>query len=224
VRCPPRERLVEDGTEGVDVRCRTDLVSRGLLGREVGGRSENGAGLRESRVGRRTRDPEVGDLQRAVGPNEQVVWLDVTMDEARFVRVSEPRASLTPERERTVERQAPATHELGSQSLALDALHHDVGVAGLVAAGVENLDDVRVGEARRQPGLAEKALPEGLVAREAHSHDLDRDRAVELLVASQVDARHPAVAEETFEAVTPADQAVSAHLASFRARVCSRGA
>jgi hypothetical protein len=67
-RRPPGHHLVEDDAEGVDIGAGVDHVALGLLGREVGGRAHDRAGLGET-LGRVAGpgDAEVGDLDLAGG-------------------------------------------------------------------------------------------------------------------------------------------------------------
>jgi hypothetical protein len=83
--------------------------------------------------------------------------------------------------------------EQGVKPFAVHALH-DNEELGVLLACVEDLDDVRVGEARRRLRLAAKAVHE-LLVRDRPVHDLDRDRSVELGVVRQVDGRHAAAPE-----------------------------
>jgi hypothetical protein len=89
--------------------------------------------------------------------------------------------------------------------LALDQLHHDV-VDVAVAADVVDRDDVGVAQPRGGAGLAAKALEEFGLAAELLAEDLDGDRPPEGRVLGGVDDRHPALAEDVPEPVSPAEQ------------------
>jgi len=102
VRWSAREQLVEHGAERVDVGRGGHVLAEGLLRGEVGRGAQNGADLSECGRLRRTRDPEVGDLERAVAPQQEVLRLHVAVDEPRLVRVLEPVAGLEPEGDRLV--------------------------------------------------------------------------------------------------------------------------
>ena len=94
VRRPPRQQLVEHGAEGVDVGGRSHLVARSLLGRQVGGCAEHGPGLRQLRSVERAGDPKVGDFERPVRHDQQVLRLDVAVNEAGIMRGLETPAGL----------------------------------------------------------------------------------------------------------------------------------
>ena len=104
-RLPAGEHLEEDHARGVDVGAGVDDLGERLLGRQVLGRPEDHARLREGRDarrrGRETRlgdlgDAEVEDLDDvglAVALDEHdVVGLEVAVDDARGVRVRRGRA------------------------------------------------------------------------------------------------------------------------------------
>src|SRR5206468_1614459 len=96
------------------------------------------------------------------------------------------------------------------ERLPLDVLHRDERTA-VFLTHVEDPHDVRVGEPRRQPGLAEKAPLEVLVPGKVLGQPLQRHRPVELDVVREVDRSHRAVPERTNELVAPGDACRGAH-------------
>ena len=82
---------------------------------------------------------------------------------------------------------------------------------GLVLAGVEDLHDVGVHQARGGLGLALEARHERGFVGEVLGEQLDRDLALEAQVEGEMDGGHPAEAEAALEAVAPGDLA-GAHL------------
>ena len=86
-----RQRLVEGGAEGVDVRA---VVERGapggdLLGRHVDRRAHELAGDGHARLLEHAREAEVVDAHPPVRREEEVRGLDVVVDDPVFVRVVE---------------------------------------------------------------------------------------------------------------------------------------
>ena len=78
-----RDHLVEHDAEGVDVAPAVDRRALGLLGREVGGRPHDRAGLGQVLLGvGGPGDAEVGDLHVAVGVDEHVARLHVAVHDA----------------------------------------------------------------------------------------------------------------------------------------------
>jgi hypothetical protein len=90
------QQVVQDGTQGVDVRCRADrrTSTGGLLGGHVAGRAQNDARLRQRipcsafRVGL---DPlhqsEVGHPRSAIGGQQHIGRFEVAVDDAARVGV-----------------------------------------------------------------------------------------------------------------------------------------
>ena len=93
--------------------------------------------------------------------------------------------------------------ELVRERTAVHVLHDDVRVA-VVLARVVDLDDVGVGEARREARLADEAVSEDRVVGQVAGEHLDRHRPLELVVPRKVDDGHAAAAEHVGDAVAPA--------------------
>ena len=112
----------------------------------------------------------------------------------------------------------PSSRRISAQDGALDVLHHDEVLAGaLVAAGVEDLDDVGVHQPRGRLRLALEARHEGGVVGEVLGEQLDRHLALQAQVEREVHGRHPAEAEPALQAVAPGDLD-RAHLHAFLRR------
>ena len=113
------------------------------------------------------------------------------------------------QRRERVQHAEPDRHGLGDahrallqalrQRRALEQLHGDEQVA-LVFADFVDLADVRMVDAGRRARLAPEALARRLVLRQRR-HRLQRDRAMELLVARGIDDAHPALAELALDRV-----------------------
>ncbi len=95
------------------------------------------------------------------------------------------------------------------QRLAVQVLHHHVGVAPLVRPEVDDVDDVPVVDGRRHPGLAEEPLPD-LLPGSRQMEEFHGGEAPELHVAGAPDRSHPALTDGLFEAVLPYDGLVGA--------------
>src|SRR5206468_4058684 len=85
----PREQLVEDGAQRVDVGGGADVLvaSLGLLGGHVGRGAEDLAGVVEAVVVQLLGQAEVGDHRQAVGGQQHVGRLQVAVDDAAGVGV-----------------------------------------------------------------------------------------------------------------------------------------
>ena len=191
----PREQLEQDDPEAVDVgRGRRQLAPR-LLGAEVVDRPERRARQRQRGLGQRPGDPEVGDLHPALAGHEDVAGLDVAMDEASVVRGADGARRLGDEARGSPRRERAAPPDDGGEVLALDQLHDDER-PDRVGAEVVHRDDARMVQRRRGLGLVPEALDEVGVGAVLGPEDLDRDVALELVVAGPVDGRHAALSEQ----------------------------
>ena len=84
---------------------------------------------------------------------------------------------------------------------AAQQLEHAVGAVDDVLDEIDRLDDVRVAQPVDRVGFLEEPRDRLLAARQLLAQHLDRDVAVELRVARDVDVAHPALAEQTHEAI-----------------------
>ena len=201
------EHLEEHQPGGVDVAAGVGDAALDLLGGEVGDGAEQhalgaGDGLARDRPGQ----PEVGDLDRAVVVDDDVLGLDVAVDQALGVRLGERLEHRVEHVEgRPRREQALLAHDV-AQGLPGHVLHREEDVA-VVLALVEHGDDVGVGQRRGRARLATEAGDEALVVGEVLAHHLQGDLAVEPLVDGEVDRRHPAVGDPTEHAVAPVEGA-----------------
>ena len=163
-------------------------VVGGVGGGCVFGGGEGGAG-----------EAEVEDLDAAVVDaaldEHGVVGFEVAVDDAGAVGCCEAAAGLGVDAEGV----APRWFAFGPafEADAADVLHHDVGLA-VVLADLDDGDDVGVDDPGHGLGLAEEA---GLGVAGGGGEELDRHAAVELGVVGGVDDAHAALAEAVEEGV-----------------------
>ena len=186
------------------------------VGRDVVGRAPDFGRLGVRGGG----DAEVEELGRVALVEEDVLGLDVAVDEVRrggeLEAVGDVHADLHDQR--LVERLRLGDHLV--EVLAADELHHDVGLALLLAEGVD-LGDVGVVELGGGLRLAAEGGEELRRVAEAPQHHLDGDDAGERLVVGAVDAAHAAAAEAVEQQVV-AQPAGHAHLAAAARADCLR--
>ena len=182
--------------------CGAGLLAVGLLGREVCGCTENRADLRDAGLLCGLRDAEVGELGGArIRRDQEVARLDVAMHHAGAVRVVQPVTGVGDDPHRLIHvHQAPVAQEVGA-GRAIDVFHDDeVAVGRLVAARVVDLDHVRVLKAGGGQGLAPEAGDERLVVGQVLGEELDRDLALEHVIAGEEDGGHATGAQAALEA------------------------
>ncbi len=200
----PGQKLVEDDSGRVQIRCLIDRCAARLLGREVLGGADDRALLRHlARAG--ARDAEVRHLDDTLGIDDHVVRLDVPMDDAVAVRVAERREDLPGVRDGDIRGTRSARTDEVLQRPPFDVLHDDE-VRAVRLPPVVDRDDVRMGETGRVGGLAPEAFDELVVVRVALVEDLDGDAPAELLVLGEVDVRHAAAADLARNAVARGEE------------------
>src|ERR1035437_10136206 len=95
--CCPRQQLVEQASNGVQVAGRGGLLAFGYLWRHVGGRSRDLTSprdLRELTRGQRRGEAEIEDVHGSVGTDHDVRRLEIPVDEPLLVGGGEYRAHL----------------------------------------------------------------------------------------------------------------------------------
>ena len=187
------EHLVEHRRERVDVAARVDRAVAGrLLGAHVLWRAERYPRLRQARArggAERERDPEIGDHGLPV-LEQDVLRLDVAVDHAVPVGIVQRARDGARDLDGRRHRELPLARQPLAQRLSLDVRHDIIDeTAGL--AGVEERQDVRVVQVRGDPNLAEEPL-DAQQGGEVWSQHLQRDVAVVLQVARDIDRGHPA--------------------------------
>jgi hypothetical protein len=138
------------------------------------------------------REAEVQHLHRAVGADLDVCRLQISVDDALFVRGFEGLGDLSGDRKRVGERDRTAG-DVHRQILALDQFHHQRGDALDLFAAVDG-GDVWMIQRGERPGFTFEAGQAVGVMREGLGQDLDRDVAVQLRIARAKDLPHPAFA------------------------------
>ena len=176
------------------------LLAAGLFRAEVVDRAEGHARQRHLGLGDRPGDPEVDDLDPAVGPDQDVARLHVTVDEASGVCGGEGPGDAGPDPRDLARRQRAAPAQDRGEVLPVDQLHDDVRAAGVLAEVVDR-DDVGVAERGGRLGLLPEARREVGVAQVLRTEQLERDVATELGIGGAVDGRHPAAAQQLDQAV-----------------------
>ena len=154
------EHLVEHDSDRIEVGLRGRGVSVDLLGGEVlrGAEQLAGGGHAAGRVGDGFGNPEVGQLGRPVGGQEDVARFDVSMDEPLGMSSPECAEHLVGDGDGLglIESSPLGQHLV--EAGALDQLEDQIG-PGAILADVVDGDSVRMIEAGRDSGFAFEALP-----------------------------------------------------------------
>ena len=144
-------------------------------------------------------DAEVEHLHVAVGPQHQVVGLDVAMHDRRGMRGRKRRRGLDRDVEDLAKRQRAAREPL-AQRLALDELRDEEPRAVVIADLVDG-EDVRMIERRSGARFVQEAAHPLRIAGELRPQHLERDRPSQRRIDGLVDLTHPAAAEQVLNLV-----------------------
>ena len=224
------QRLVQRDAEAELIRQGGHGPAAVRLGRHIGGRADEHAGLGEGLdvedgtaaargrvvvVGRaavglvggaavlEAGEAEVGDADAAVVADEHVVGLEVAVDEAGLVGCGEARGGAGEDGVDLFEGAGARPHPL-AEGGALDELHGDEDPA-FEEADVVHRNDVGVGELGHGLGFAtESGVAALLIAGETAAQELQRDFSVELRIVSAIDNAH-AANTDAFQHLVPAN-------------------
>ena len=208
----PGQQLVQDDAERVDVRRTGGLLAPGLLRGEIRRSSEHRSDLGQSSAVDCVRDTEVRHLQCAVPREQEVLWLDVTMDEPALVGMRETCGSLSSQHRDPLRRKGPRPQKLLGEVPALDVLE-DHERASIRLTTPEHAHDVWMGEPAGELGFPSEALAQMRVGGEVVGEELHGHRRIALTVSGQEDERHAPAADDAVEFVpTPAHTRHRHHL------------
>ena len=121
----PREAVVQQRTQRVDVGAPVERASLRLLGRDVVARAQHPARVGQGRGVVDARDAEIGQLGVPIRRQEHVVRLDVAVDDAALVGVGQRRGHLHGDRERLGEWQPPLQRDALVQVAPVDEFADD---------------------------------------------------------------------------------------------------
>jgi len=138
--------------------------------------------------------PEVGDLHPALGVDEDVLGLDVTMHDTRLVRELQRVADVRDHFQRLARLDLAAANQ-PVQIGTVDVFHQQV-VALARTAEVVDRDDRRMAQTGQRAGLAAEALGEVGAGGGGHIEQLERDHPVERFLAGLVDHAHATLSEQ----------------------------
>ncbi len=182
------EELVEHGAEGEDVGAGIGLGPTHLLGGHVVRRAHHHARARHLR-GADAGQPEVHDLHAAIRKDADVRGLEVTVDHALLVGVGQSLRDLLHHVELVPEVVEAPRRDQFLEVRPVQQLHGQIELA-LLAAEVEDGDDVGMVQGRGGLRLALEALHELVVGGVELGHRLDRDVTVERPVVGAIDVAH----------------------------------
>ena len=198
-----RETLKHDHAKRVDVGTLVELLCPGLLRRHVARRPEDHASLCQLLAAKlgvfEFGDAEVEHLHKvclaAGAVEEDVVGLEIPVNQAFAVRLSERRADLTHQADEAPRLDGPLDVERPLERDPVEKLHHHPEEFALVAMVVDP-DGVGMREIAGGLRLDLKAAHQGVVVHQLGHQRLDGDRVLRAEVPPAVDLAHAANADE----------------------------
>ena len=192
----PRQRLEQHTGQRVLVGPTVDVLALQLLGRDVGQRPDDEAGLRHAGITAVLRDAEVGEVgvPAPAGPGDQDVRrLHVAVHKAARVRGVEGVGDLRDHLDGVARLHPAPAGDHRREVGALDEPHREVDVP-VVLTRVVDRHHVRMVEGGGDAGLAAEPLPELRVVGQLRVDDLHGHGAVQRELVGLVDHAHPAAA------------------------------
>ncbi len=159
---------------------------------------------------RELRDAEVDEFDevrpaRLRAQDEDVLWLQVPVDDARRVRRRERRQELARDRGDLARRELAVPLDARGERLAVQVLHDHISIAVGQRPEVEHFEDVIVADLSGRLRLALEAADGVRVSGRARVEDLDGDAPPDKEVLALVDGPHPACADEADKPVLSVD-------------------
>ena len=205
-----RHELVQHDAEAVAIRSPVNSEPARLFGRHVRDRADDHARARLDRRRHRRhrirrgprgpregRDAEVEDLDVAIGPEHQVVGLDVAMHDRCGMRGRKRRRRLDRDVENFAKRQRTALQPF-AHGLALDELRHQEP-RSVVIADLVNGQDVGMIERGSGAGFVQEPAHALRISRELRPQHLERDRPPQGRIDGLEHFTHPAAARARSE-------------------------
>ena len=194
----PSQHLVPRTPERIEIAANVGrLAVASLLGRHVVHRADRRPGasdIRFERVIDRAGQAEVSHFDDAIAPDQQVGRLDVAVHDVLLESVLQRGSDLFDDFDGALHGNDATLLNQFKQVLAFDQLHRDVQIT-VVFAGVVDRHDVVVTQLRRRLGLGFETLHEGRVLSLVTRQHLQRDDALELHVAGEINRTHASRAD-----------------------------
>ncbi len=213
-RAPTFHRGVQGCAQRPEVRGRGRDVAPDPLGGGKAGRADDHALLGEPEILGERRDAEVGEDRPAVPGDEHVAGLHVPVEYPRAVRRRQRAHQAGAEVGRLLRGKRPVLGDDAVERAGLDQLHDDPW-GSVFLDHVEDGHHARMAQPGRRPGLTQRALVDDLgvggARRRGNLHFLDRDVAVEKLIAAAPDDAHRPATNRILQPVAPGYQATRPH-------------
>jgi hypothetical protein len=196
------EHVVEGEAEGIDVGAAIGFEALDLLGGDIGGGAFDvfGGLARGSRAGD-AGEAQVGELDRAIGAEEDVAGLDVAVDQRGFAPDDVEGAGNDFDQLEGLAMGHALVFGEPSGEIGAGDIFHDIVEGAFVLAEVEDADDGGVRELGGGAGFALELGAGLFVGQQFWGEDLDGDHAVEGQLPGEPHGGGAARAQAVFELV-----------------------
>jgi hypothetical protein len=202
----PAEHFEQHAAESPDIGAPVDLAAARLLRAHVRRRADRPP-LNLSQLltvprpcirCQGLRDAEVEHLDRAVGANLDIRWLQIAVNDALLVRGIEGPCDLLGDIERIGERNPPATRRSGNELLDCRAVNefHDQRLRIAIVLEAVQRRDIRMIQRGQQARLALESLNRLGVGSAGLRQNLERDLTFEFRIARAIDLAHATHADQ----------------------------
>ncbi len=207
-RVLPGQQLKQHHAHRIDIclwaDCRLVDLLRGEIGQRAFDRPGNtGGGVARELFG----DPEVRQVSVAVFVDQDIIWLEVTVDHADFMRRLERVGHLVHDVRSLGQRQRLLAAQQVREAAPANIAHNEKGPFFLVAPKVDQRDDKRVFQLGDELGLFFKVTDKLWLAGILRQNDLNRDLTVYALLNGAVNSTIAPSTDTFFEQV-PTDDAI----------------
>jgi len=155
-RANPGDQLIQDNTDGKNVRAIVLRFAFDLLGREISGRADETG--RAGNLRGEASDAEVAEFDLAIVGHEDVGGLYVTVNDAGFVSTGERAGKIAGPDTGASQRHGAFFGQDGVESFAGYVFGDEIGGAVVVGAEVVDRNNVGMGEAAEDLRFAKKLL------------------------------------------------------------------
>ena len=191
---PPSHQRVHHRAQTVQIGPRVHRPPVGLLGGHVFRRPQHVAGAREPAVAEEPGDAEIGELDAAVGRQQQIARLDVAVDDAAIVGVAQRPAGIDADLGHLAPIEPPSPPQFLLQAAADDQFH-GVEQLAVLFAEAEQPHDVGVVELAEGLDFGLEADAEVLLLGKAAGQQFDGRRFAGLAMDPMIDGPHAAPAK-----------------------------
>lgn len=192
------EHLVEDASEGEEVRAGIDTFATKLFRRHIGGSADRRSGSREGDAARVEGESEIGDLDLAVSTDQQILGFQISMQRTLCVNRFESSGHFECDGRGDSPGQARFTGENLRQIESVDEFRGDI-LGAAVLESIVDTDDVGMMKPSGRDRFPFESRDELWIDGQFGLDSFQHGESVETLLTSQNHDAHSATSEFAFD-------------------------